>query len=158
VRVGLISDTHGLLRPEVFTHFAGVEAILHAGDVGGEEILVELEAIAPVTAVLGNTDGGALGARLSEVARLTLGGAQVVVTHGDRLESATAAAAAAAFPDADLVVFGHSHRPEVGRAGRTLAVNPGGAGHRRFGLAPSVALAEIERGEVSVRIVELTDG
>jgi uncharacterized protein len=158
MRVGLISDTHGLLRPEVFGAFAGVEAILHAGDVGDEDILVELEAIAPVTAVIGNTDGAGLAERLPEVARLTLAGATVVVAHGHRWPQATARAAAAAPPDAELVVFGHSHRSEVERVGRTLAVNPGAAGHRRFRSEPSVAIAEIAQGRIEVRIVELSAG
>jgi uncharacterized protein len=158
VKVGLISDTHGLLRPQVFDAFAGVEAILHAGDVGGGEILVELEALAPVTAVVGNTDGAGLAARLPDVARLTLGGVTVVVEHGHRWPEATARAAAAAHPGADLVVFGHSHRAEVERVGGTLAVNPGAAGHRRFRSEPSVAIAEIVAGRIEVRIVELSAG
>lgn len=158
MRLGLISDTHGLLRPRVFAHFEGVQAILHAGDVGDEGILDELEAIAPVTAVYGNTDGSALRARLPEVARLELAGANVVVVHGHKLVRATARHTAEAHPDADLVVFGHSHRSEVERFGRTLAVNPGAAGHRRFRSVPSVALAEVHGGEITVTIVELEDG
>ncbi|MET0397403.1 MAG: metallophosphoesterase family protein [Longimicrobiaceae bacterium] len=155
MKVGIISDTHGLLRPEVFAVFEGVEHILHAGDVGPADLLVELEAIAPVTAVWGNTDGWEVRARLPEVARVELGGVPVVVLHGMQLGSPTAARAAAAYPDAELVVFGHSHRPVVERVGAVLAVNPGSAGPRRFRDPVTVALAELAPGRTSARLVEL---
>lgn len=155
MRVGIISDTHGLLRPEVFPVFEGVEHILHAGDIGPPDLLVELEAIAPVTAVWGNTDGRGVRARVPEVARVELGGVPVVVLHGMQLGSPTAAKAAAAYPDAELVVFGHSHRPVVERVGAVLAVNPGSAGPRRFRDPATVALAELLPGRTSARLVEL---
>ncbi len=155
MRVGIISDTHGLLRPEVFPVFEGVEHILHAGDVGPADLLVELEAIAPVTAVWGNTDGWEVRARVPEVARVELGGVTVVVLHGMQLGSPTAAGAAAAYPDAELVVFGHSHRPVVERVGAVLAVNPGSAGPRRFRDPVTVAIAELSPGRTSARLVEL---
>ena len=155
MKVGIISDTHGLLRPEVFAVFAGVEHILHAGDIGPADLLAELEAIAPVTAVWGNTDGWGVRARVPDVARVELGGVPVVVLHGMQLGSPTAARAAAAYPDAELVVFGHSHRPVVERVGAVLAVNPGSAGPRRFRDPVSVALAELSPGRTSARLVEL---
>jgi putative phosphoesterase len=155
MRVGIISDTHGLLRPEVFPVFEGVEHILHSGDVGPADLLTELEAIAPVTAVWGNTDGWEVRSRVPEVARVELGGVPVVVLHGMQLGSPTAARAAAAYPDAGLVVFGHSHRPVVERLGAVLAVNPGSAGPRRFRDPVTVALAELSPGRTSARLVEL---
>lgn len=155
MKVGIISDTHGLLRPQVFPVFAGVEHILHAGDVGPADLLAELEAIAPVTVVWGNTDGWEVRGRVPEVARVELGGVSVVVLHGMQLGSPTAAKAAAAYPEAELVVFGHSHRPVIERVGGVLAVNPGSAGPRRFRDPVTVALAELSPGRTSARLVEL---
>ena len=157
MRVGIVSDTHGLLRPEVLRAFAGVEHILHAGDVGDPGILTELEAIAPVTAVFGNTDGWDVRGRVPEVARVELAGASVVVLHGHLLRAATAEHAAAAHPDADLVVFGHSHRPGILPVGTVLTVNPGSAGPRRFRDPVTVALAEIADGAVRAELVQLLD-
>ena len=142
MRIGLISDTHGLLRPGAFPLLEGVDHILHAGDVGPADLLVELEAIAPVTAVWGNTDGMELRSRLPEVARVELGGRTAVVVHGHQFGSPTPEAVSAAYPDASLVLFGHSHRAIVRRVGATLAVNPGSAGPTRFGLPVTVAIAE----------------
>ena len=155
MRIGLISDTHGLLRPEVFARFEGVDRILHAGDVGDAEILVELEAIAPVTAVWGNTDGFDLVDRLPEVATLELDGSRVVVIHGQQFGAPTPKMVAPSFPDAAMVVFGHSHVPVIERVGTVLAVNPGSAGPRRFRLPTTVALATIEEGRVEARLVSL---
>ena len=153
--VGLIADTHGLLRPEVATAFAGVEHIFHAGDVGSREVLDGLAAIAPVDAVWGNADDASLRSRSNEVLRVELAGVDVVVVHGMQVGSPTPARVAAAFPDADLVVFGHSHRPVVEGVGGVLAVNPGSAGRRRFRNPVSVALAELAEGEVTARLVQL---
>ena len=155
MKIGIISDTHGLLRPQVFDLFEGVEHILHAGDVGRDGILAELEAIAPVTAVWGNVDGRELRGRVPEVARLELGGVVIAMLHGMQLGSPTPEKAAAAHPDAGLVVFGHSHRPLVRQVGSVLAVNPGSAGPRRFKDPVTVALAELENGSVRARLVEL---
>lgn len=157
MRIGLISDTHGLLRGEVFDVFAGVDHVIHAGDVGDPDILTELEAIAPVTAVWGNVDGWELRARLPEVARLELDGVRIAVLHGQQLGSPSPAKAAAAHPDAGLVVFGHSHRPVIEQVGPTLAVNPGSAGPRRFRDPVTVAIAEIEGGAVRAELVNLLD-
>ena len=150
--VGLIADTHGLLRPEVAEAFAGVERILHAGDVGSVEVLDGLTGIAPVTAVRGNVDGAL---DLPEIARLDLGGSRIVVVHGHRLGSPTPEKVAAHFPDADLVVYGHSHRPTLRRVGDVLAVNPGSAGRRRFRDPVSVARAELLDGHATVTLVSL---
>lgn len=153
--VGLISDTHGLVRPEVFRAFEGVERILHAGDVGDPDVLIELEAIAPVHAVHGNTDWGELRSRLPERLELDLGGVSVRILHGHQYGSPTAVTVAGGNLDVDLVVFGHSHRPEIERVGEVLAVNPGSAGPARFNLPVTVALAELREGKVEVRVVEL---
>ena len=143
----MISDTHGLLRPEVFEVFGHVDHILHGGDVGEPEILIALEGIAPVTAVYGNTDGPELRARLPQVAELELDGFAVVVTHGDQFEHATPAALHEAFPKAEIIVYGHTHKPLLVLVDRTVTVmNPGGAGHPRFGIPPSVGIMELEAG------------
>lgn len=155
MKIGIISDTHGLLRAEVFEVFDGVEHILHAGDFGDVGILDELAAIAPVTGVWGNVDGWDVRGRVPEVARVELAGARVVVLHGLQFGSPTPEKAAAAYPDADLVVFGHSHRPVIRQVGSVLAVNPGSAGRQRFRDPVTVALAEIEDGRVTARLVEL---
>jgi putative phosphoesterase len=157
MRLGIISDTHGLLRGEVFERFAGVDHILHAGDVGPADILDELAALAPVTAVWGNTDGWDVRARVPEIADVTLGGVRVVVFHGMQVGSPNPRLVADAYPDADLVVYGHSHRAEIERVGRVLAVNPGSAGPIRFRASPTLALAEIEDGRVHATLVALRD-
>jgi putative phosphoesterase len=147
VRLGIISDTHGLLRPEVFDVFKEVDHILHAGDVGPAEILTELEALAPVTAVYGNTDGWDLRVRLPQVAAIRLDGFDIVVTHGDQLGSPTPEKLNAAFPDAEIIVYGHTHRPLLTTVDVVVTVmNPGGAGPKRFDLPPSVGIMELEAG------------
>jgi putative phosphoesterase len=147
MRLGVIADTHGLLRPEVFTAFAEVDHILHAGDIGPPELLSELQAVAPVTAVYGNTDGTELRRMLPQVATLRLDGFDVVVTHGDQLGSPTPQGLNAAFPDAQIIVYGHTHRPLLTVVDVVVTVmNPGGAGPRRFNLPPSVGILELEPG------------
>ena len=147
MRLGVIADTHGLLRPEVLDVFRDVDHILHAGDVGPLDLLTELEALAPVTAVYGNTDGWDVRARLPAVARVELDGFRVVVTHGDQLGSPTPKKLQTAFPDAEILVFGHTHRPILTLVDVVVTVmNPGGAGARRFDLPPSVGILELEPG------------
>jgi uncharacterized protein len=147
MRLGVISDTHGLLRPEVFEIFHGVDHILHGGDVGPPAILDELGALAPVTAVYGNTDEWELRSRLPQVATLELDGFTIVVTHGDQFGSPTPAKLQAAFPDAEIIVFGHTHRPLLTLVDVVVTVmNPGGAGPRRFNLPASVGILELEPG------------
>ncbi len=155
MKIGIISDTHGLLRREVFDVFTGVEHIIHAGDVGPSGILTELEAIAPVTAVWGNTDGFDLRKRVREVAHVELGGVPVVVLHGMQLGSPTPEKAAASYGGAGLIVFGHSHRPVIRQVGATLAVNPGSAGPPRFGKAPTLALATLLEGRAEAELLTL---
>lgn len=154
MRVGLISDTHGRLRSEVFDRLAGVERILHAGDIGPPDLLVELEAIAPVTAVFGNTDGFAVRDQVEEVAELELAGRRVVVMHGDQLGSPTPEALRRAHPGADVIVYGHTHRPLVEDAEGVLVVNPGSAGAARFGIPPSVGILSLGE-KATVEIFEL---
>ena len=158
VRLGIISDTHGQLRPEIFEIFAAVDHILHGGDVGKTEILSDLEALAPVTAVYGNVDDAELRARLPQVARVRLEGFDIVVTHGDQFGSPTPAALHAAFPDAEILVYGHTHRPLLELLDRTITVmNPGAAGPPRFNLRPSVGIMELEPGiPPRARLVSLT--
>ena len=147
MRLGIIADTHGQLRPQVFEVFAGVDHILHGGDVGPVALLEELQTIAQVTAVYGNTDGMALRARLPQVARLQLDGFRIVVTHGDQYGSPTPEKLNAAFPDAEIIVFGHTHRPLLTVVDQVVTVmNPGAAGPARFDLRPSVGIMELEPG------------
>ena len=147
MRVGVISDTHGLLRPEVFEVFEKVDYILHAGDVGEAQILVELEALAPVTAVYGNADPPDLRARVPQVAHLELDGFDIVVTHGDQFGHPTPAKLHEAFPRAEIIVYGHTHKPLLELVDKTVTVmNPGGAGRPRFDLKPSVGIMELEAG------------
>jgi uncharacterized protein len=147
MRLGVISDTHGLLRPEVLQAFAGVDHILHAGDVGNPGILTKLQVLAPVTAVYGNTDGGELRSSLPRTATLQLEGFDIVVTHGDQLGNPTPNTLYAAFPDAQIIIYGHTHRPLLTVVDVVVTVmNPGGAGARRFQLPPSVGILELEPG------------
>jgi uncharacterized protein len=157
VRLGIISDTHGQLRPEVLDIFSQVDHILHGGDVGKVDILTDLEALAPVTAVYGNTDGSQLRSRLPKVAQLQLDGFEIVVTHGDQFGSPTPAALVEAFPDAEIIVYGHTHRPLLELVDKTITVmNPGAAGPPRFDLKPSVGIMELEPGiPPRARIVSL---
>ena len=146
MRLGVISDTHGLLRPEVFEVFREVDHILHAGDVGKWEVIVELQALVPVTAVYGNVDGPEI-QRLPQVAEIELDGFRIVVTHGDQLGSPTPAKLHEAFPDAEIIVYGHTHKPLLELVDKTVTVmNPGGAGAPRFGLLPTVGILELEPG------------
>ena len=151
--VGLISDTHSLIRPEVFTALAGVDLILHAGDVGGSAVLIELGAIAPVRAVYGNTDSAGepgLDARIG----LDIEGLSIHVSHGHELGSPTPEKLLARYA-ADIIIFGHTHKPLIERAGGRLVVNPGAAGPRRFSLKPSVGRMTVKDGRAEVEIVWL---
>jgi hypothetical protein len=153
--VGLVSDTHGVVRPECFLALDGVEVIFHAGDVGGRDVIAVLSKIAPVQAVLGNTDLPGDPGLVSHFME-TIAGVSVHVSHGHELGSPTPARLLDRY-EADVLVFGHTHRPVVVRSGRRLVVNPGSAGPRRFGLQPSVARLTIEDGRAMVEIVRLTD-
>jgi putative phosphoesterase len=151
--IGLISDTHGQLRAGVHTALAGVELILHAGDVGGDEILDELALIAPVSAVYGNTDVPG-NPRLTAQIVHEIGGLVIQVQHGHESGRLTADALLERF-NADILVYGHTHRQSVTRREGRLVINPGAAGPRRFHLMPSVARLTIRDGEAEVEIVSL---
>jgi putative phosphoesterase len=152
MRIGLISDTHGLVRADVATAFKGVDFILHAGDVGSRDVLAELECIAPVEAVRGNVDPSDLMLPATVVRKVH--DLEIFVTHGNEVRSPTPEKLAARYRG-DVIVFGHTHRPVVRRLRRTLVVNPGAAGPRRFDLKASVALLVIEAGTIDVKIVNL---
>lgn len=155
MRVGLISDTHGQLRAGVFPHFEGVDLILHAGDVGSADILAELGAIAPVYAVYGNTDGFEIRRQVKERVRLELEGWQVLVTHGHELGSPRPDTLHEEYPQANIVVYGHTHVPLVEEVGGALIVNPGAAGPARFKLRPSIAVLELAPGRREVTSIDL---
>lgn len=146
MRIGLISDTHNRLRPQVFDIFAAVELILHAGDIGEMDILIELEAIAPVHAVMGNTDSPGLRPRVRDEVLLELEGHRVVLVHGHMLGTPTPALLRASYPEANVIVYGHTHRQRIDERNDCLIVNPGAAGAARFDLRPSVAILTLERG------------
>src|SRR5689334_24332153 len=148
--IGLISDTHGLVRPDVHTALAGVDLILHAGDVGGDEILDELALIAPVRAVYGNTDPPGQ-PRLTTSIDVDLGGVSVHVSHGHEVGSPTPAKLLARY-NADVIVYGHTHKQMIVRADTRWVVNPGAAGPRRFDILPSVARMSIRDGQVDVTL------
>lgn len=150
MRIGVISDTHGLLRPEAIEALAGVEHILHAGDVGGIEILERLRAIAPVTAIRGNVDGYGPCAALPETEVAELGGLLVYMLHDrNALDLDPAAAGMAA------VVSGHSHQPKIEERKGVLYFNPGSAGPRRFSLPVSLGFLTIENGKITVKLKTL---
>jgi putative phosphoesterase len=152
--VGLISDTHGLIRPGVHGALTGVELILHAGDVGGAAILDELRLIAPVRAVFGNTDPPDH-AELSTELSVQVNGLRVHVSHGHEVGSPTPEKLAARY-DADVIVYGHTHRPLVTHKDGMLFVNPGAAGPKRFNISPSVARLTIVDGRAEVEIVDIS--
>ena len=136
------------------TALAGVELILHAGDVGGDEVLDELALIAPVTAVAGNCDDPSDPRLSAHVARI-IGGVRIHVSHGHELGIPTPATLAALY-DADVIVYGHTHRQHSERIVGRLIVNPGAAGPRRFDIKPSLARLTIVDGQADVKLVELT--
>jgi len=148
--IGVISDTHGLLRPEVFDAFQDVELILHAGDIGGDDIFIELQAIAPVLAVRGNMDYGAWLADIPAHREITLGKQRIYLVHDP------------AHVDFDPgkrgfqgIVFGHTHRPHLETHKGTLMLNPGSAGHRRRNYPISLALLNIRDGQMDAELIEL---
>ena len=149
IRIGLISDTHGLLRPEAVDVLRGSDFIVHAGDIG-ENVLEPLSTIAPVTAVRGNNDRAAWAERFQETESLRFGEITLHVLH-DLAQLAIDPGAAGV----DVVVTGHSHRPKIERRSGVLYVNPGSAGPVRFNLPVSVALMQVTGRDVDVRIVQL---
>jgi len=153
LRVGLISDTHGLLRPEVEALLRGSDFIIHAGDICDPAILEALAAIAPVTAVRGNCDQGPWAGRLRETERLRLGDVLIYVIHDlARMDLEPGARGIR------VVVSGHSHQPSVQERGGVLFVNPGSAGPRRFKLPIAFGELTVAGGRVSARTLELAPG
>ena len=152
--IGLVSDTHGLLRDGLLDALAGASQILHAGDVGGRSVLDALGAIAPVQAVYGNVDP--LDGRLPQRLTIEAGGLSIHVSHGDELGRPTPAKLLSSY-SADILVYGHTHQALIERHGRRLVVNPGAAGPRRFDLKPSVARLTIDHGHAEIELVWLAD-
>lgn len=149
LRVGLISDTHGLLRPEVLAFLQGSDHIIHAGDICAPGVLARLAELAPLTAVRGNNDHGPWAEGLPESHTLALGAVRIHVIH-DLAELREDLAA----QGVQALVAGHSHQPRVEQRGRLLYVNPGSAGPRRFKLPIAAGELLIDGGGVSARIVE----
>jgi len=148
--IGVISDTHGLLRPEAARALEGSERIIHGGDVGDPEILAELERIAPVSAVRGNVDRGALARDLPATEVVPAGDALLYVLHD--LATLDLDPAAAGF---GAVIYGHSHQPSVELRNGVLYLNPGAAGPRRFNLPVSVARLRVTGSRLDAEIVQL---
>ena len=148
--VGLISDTHGLLRPEAVRALKGCEVIVHAGDIGEAEILQALRAVAPVTAVRGNVDKGSWARGLAKTAALQIGQVGMYVIHDvNELDIVPEAG------DFKVVISGHSHHPSIQQRDGVFYVNPGSAGPRRFNLPVSLALMSVENKSVDVQLVAL---
>lgn len=154
ITIGLISDTHGLLRASAMHALEGVELILHAGDVGSRDILIELRALAPVQAVFGNVDDQHM-PDLEAHRWLAVEGWQIHVSHGHEVGRPGPELLIPRYPDADIHVFGHTHRALVHREAGKLVVNPGAAGPRRFDVVPSVARLTLAPGQADVEMVTL---
>ncbi|HWN54689.1 MAG TPA: metallophosphoesterase family protein [Methylomirabilota bacterium] len=152
-RVGLISDTHGLLRPEAVAFLRGSDFIVHAGDIGNAAVLEELAAIAPVTAVRGNNDKGPWAKSVEEREVLQVDQVCIYVVHN--IAELDLDPVAAGF---QVVVAGHSHKPSVKERDGVLYVNPGSSGPRRFKLPVAVAELMVTGKSVRARVVELTTG
>ena len=150
LRIGLISDTHGLLRPEALRAMRGSDYIVHAGDIGDPAILDQLARIAPVTAVRGNNDKGAEYARISETDALQAGDVLIYVIHD--LNELDLDPAAAEF---QVVVSGHSHRPSSRLRDGVLYINPGSAGPRRFSLPIAAATLRIKGKAIEAELLDL---
>jgi len=150
ILVGVISDTHGVIRAEALVALRGCSHILHAGDVGDPQVLQALQRIAPVIAVRGNVDRGELAHRLPATAVVEIGGLRLGVTHNLHLGLLD--------PETDrldVLVYGHSHRPERRHRQRCLWLNPGSAGPCRFGRPATVALLKIAKGRPRAQVVSI---
>jgi putative phosphoesterase len=148
--LGVISDTHGLLRPEALAALRGSDRILHAGDIGDPAILVALAEIAPVTAIRGNIDTDDWAQVLPETEVVETGGISIYILHDlGRLDLKPEAAGFR------VIIYGHSHRPKIEERNGVLYFNPGSAGPRRFSLPVSVGKLIIDGGKVRVELVDL---
>jgi len=149
MRIGLISDTHGLLRPQALAALAGVDRIVHAGDIGNAQILEALAAIAPVDAVRGNNDTGPWAQAVPHSLTLAFDGVAIHLLHDLKELKGT-------LPPVQVVIAGHSHKPMVREEEGVLLVNPGSAGPRRFTLPVTVGFLLIDAGQASASITQLT--
>jgi putative phosphoesterase len=147
MKIGLISDTHGLLRPQALAALQGVERIIHAGDIGAGDILDQLARIAPVAAVRGNNDRGAWAQAIPERQSLRFGQVGILLLHDVKELRGK--------PDARVVIAGHSHKPRIEEKDGVLFINPGSAGPRRFKLPVTLGMLQIDGDAVSATIVEL---
>ena len=150
MRIGLISDTHGLLRPEALDFLAGSDHIVHGGDIGGPDILERLAAIAPLTVVSGNNDTAPWACAIPETARVDFGSVALYAIHDLKQLAIDPCAAGVR-----VVVSGHSHRPVCVERGSVLYVNPGSAGRRRFSLPIAAAELRIDGATVAAQLVTL---
>ncbi len=151
MRIGLISDTHGLLRPEALAALQGCAQIIHAGDIGKPQVLDGLRATAPLEAIRGNIDTAEWAQVLPERLDLRIGGLTLHVLHDLKQLDIDPLAAGV-----DVVIAGHSHKPKVERRDGVLYVNPGSAGPRRFSLPISLALLELNDGDAQVELISLS--
>ncbi len=150
MKIGVISDTHGLLRPEAIERLVGTHHIIHAGDIGSPEVIARLRQLAPTTAIKGNVDRDAWAAEYPSTALVTLGGRRIYVLHNlQELDLDPSA------HGIDVVVSGHSHRPKIETVGVVLYLNPGSAGPRRFTLPIALATLELTGDTLQPRIHEV---
>lgn len=152
-RIGIISDTHGLLRPEAERRLAGVDHIIHGGDIGGPEIIAALRRIAPVTAIRGNVDTGSWAAQYADTEHVRLAGRTIYVLHDLKTLQISPAALGI-----DMVISGHSHVPMIETVDGVLYLNPGSAGRRRFKLPITLATVDVTASHMQPVIHELGDG
>ncbi|MGE0259949.1 MAG: metallophosphoesterase family protein [Alphaproteobacteria bacterium] len=150
MRIGIISDTHSLLRPEAKEYFAGVDHIIHAGDIGAPEVIEELRKIAPTTAIRGNIDAGEWAKDYPDTELVELGGRSFYVLHN--LKEIPLDPGASGF---DAVISGHSHRPKIETRSGVLYINPGSAGPRRFKLPVAVAILALSDHAILPRLLEI---
>jgi len=157
MRIGVISDTHGMLRPKVREAFSKVERIIHCGDVGPRHVLDHLETLAPVSVAYGNTDGFDIRLESSRVVRLDWSGKTIIALHGDQFGMPTPRKLQDEFPDADVILFGHTHKPLIELLDDSVTImNPGAAGAVRNHCRPSVGILNLEVGTIpDARIVPL---
>ena len=150
MKIGVISGTHGLLRPEVAAHFRDVEHIIHAGDIGSPQVIAGLTALAPVTAIRGNVDIGGWTSGYPAETRVSLAGRSFFILHNRKLLEVDPLNASF-----DAVISGHSHQPGSEIVDGILYLNPGSAGPRRFKLPVTVAIVEIAKAGITPTIIPL---
>lgn len=150
MKIGVISDTHGLLRPGAVERLVGTDHIIHAGDIGRPDVIEALRRIAPTTAVRGNVDRGAWAMAYPETAEIELGGKRIYVLHNlGEIDIDPASRGI------DIVISGHTHRPKAETTGGVLYLNPGSAGPRRFSLPIALATLELAAGKLQLRLHDI---